>query len=72
MLNEDPPELKVWWFSLGVTYADNFVLCLESVDEVMGKYDKLEEALEKKGLYAKYFIWYTYAQILSLYICIDR
>ena len=45
-----------WWFWFGVTYADNFVLCLESVDDVTGKYDKLEEVLEKKRLYAKYFI----------------
>ena len=38
------------WFSLGITYADNLVLCGESVEKVMGNDKDWKEALKGKGL----------------------
>ena len=35
---------------LKINYADNLVLCCESVEKVMGKYEEWKEALEGKGL----------------------
>lgn len=35
-------------------YADNLVLCGESLDEFMGKYEKWNKVLERKGLRAWY------------------
>ena len=56
------------WFSLGVNYADSFVLCGESVGEAMGKYHKLKEALERKGLSIYTHIIYIYIYIYICYI----
>ena len=41
------------WFSFGITYADNLVLCCESVEKVMARYEEWKEALEGKGLREK-------------------
>ena len=34
---------------LEMIYADDLVSCVESIEEVMGKYEKWKEALEGKG-----------------------